>query len=51
MQKLYTDFLSAHAAGDKSGLEKVRSRFVNGLILMPTVLGERGLQSLNHQVS
>ena len=23
LQKLYTDFLSAHAAGDKSGLEKV----------------------------
>ena len=23
LQKLYTDFLTAHAAGDKSGLEKV----------------------------
>merc|ERR1719195_1983659 len=27
VQKLYTDFLSAHAAGDKSGLEKVKEDF------------------------
>jgi len=27
VQKLYTDFLTAHAAGDKSGLEKVKEDF------------------------
>merc|ERR1719350_282750 len=35
VQKLYTDFLSAHAAGDKLGLEKVKEDFKASTIKFP----------------